>query len=366
MDTFPRDLQSYNLKLNNNIDILICELEYESKIFYSEISTSDLKSGLVSLTKLSNIIKSNHRQTQPDFTIWLDLIPISNERTNTNNLVLNIIFSSEFIEFEEKIYFREKSILLNNVEKNVKLEQLVKSQSEDIKQLKNTILQMSNIIERLENRLDKLVSEQYYIIPKNSNELNSIPKIVNELILKSICDPNNTMNFLFCAVFNYEYMFCKCDYQYKLPLNCDNFVDNFGRTFYHPRREKHIRFINCGGYEEDEITYNNRLKEFKLNMYYEVLSVFLFFDIKKLTLKINDENISLLDKIKTSKAFINFYLGKKKDFVVEEIQIDNNQLVNTLIKYTNYNKLLIKYDKDFNDNLIKNHCVSNNIEFGYV
>ena len=97
MELLPRDLTSYNITIINNPDNLICELEYESKIFYSEISTGDLKSGLVSLTKLSDIIKSNSKQTQPNFTIWLDLI--LNDTSNTKYLVLTISFSFEFIEF---------------------------------------------------------------------------------------------------------------------------------------------------------------------------------------------------------------------------------------------------------------------------
>ena len=37
-----------------------------------------------------------------------------------------------------------------------------------------------------------------------------------------------------------------------------------------------------------------------------------------------------------------------------------------ILEYSNYKKLLIKYDKDFNDNPIKQYCKTNNIEFDYV
>ena len=66
--------------------------------------------------------------------------------------------------------------------------------------------------------------------------------------------------------------------------------------------------------------------------------------------------------------FFESYLSNRQDFVVDEIEIHDNRLIDTLIKYSNYKKLLIKYDndKDFIDNKIKVHCQSNNIEFDYI
>ena len=64
--------------------------------------------------------------------------------------------------------------------------------------------------------------------------------------------------------------------------------------------------------------------------------------------------------------FIKNYLSNRQDFVIDEIEIHNNELIDTLIKYSNYKKLLIKYDKDFNDNEIKAHCQINNIKFDYI
>lgn len=60
------------------------------------------------------------------------------------------------------------------------------------------------------------------------------------------------------------------------------------------------------------------------------------------------------------------YLSNRCDFVVEEIEIDDNEILEILIKYTNYKKLLIKYDKEYNDIVIKQHCEINEIEFGYI
>jgi hypothetical protein len=97
----------------------------------------------------------------------------------------------------------------------------------------------------------------------------------------------------------------------------------------------------------------------------------LHFDIKKIRTiikknkELNQKSFDWDKRYGYAIIFFDTYLENKTDFVVEEIEIDDNRLFNTLIKYTNYKKLLIKYDKDFNDNEIKAHCVSNNIVFGY-
>jgi hypothetical protein len=105
MDLLPTELSDYVIKLNNQDDILMCELEYGSKLFYSQITLTDLKSGLVSLSKLSNIIKSNCKQIQPGFTIWFESVKV--ERSDSNYLVLNIIFSGpkKYIKLKKFNYF---------------------------------------------------------------------------------------------------------------------------------------------------------------------------------------------------------------------------------------------------------------------
>ena len=52
----PTNIFDYKISLNNLNDILICVLEYSNHIYESRISQSDLKSGLVNLTKLQKII----------------------------------------------------------------------------------------------------------------------------------------------------------------------------------------------------------------------------------------------------------------------------------------------------------------------
>lgn len=312
MELLPRDLTSYNITIINNPDNLICELEYESKIFYSEISTGDLKSGLVSLTKLSDIIKSNSKQTQPNFTIWLDLI--LNDTSNTKYLVLTISFSFEFIEFEEKINFREKYVILSNSMQTNKLEQIVKSQSEEITQLKNTISQMSKLMSRLENKIDKFdnvinkipLFDAWYVID-NTNKRYSIklPAKINELTFK-------IEMIGWCKTF-------LCDIEYFNILgtktNQHKFIPDFVQIFFH--------------------------------------------DIKKIIVK--------PDTALYASPIICKYLKKRKDdFKIDEILTEDNEIVNNLIAHTNYNKLFIKFDKTFDDTAIKAHCKANGIEFGYI
>lgn len=307
MDTLPKDLSAYNITINNNQDTIICELEYKSKIFYSEIYPTDLKSGMVSLIKLANIIKSNSKQIHPNFTIWMDLI--QNDKTNINYLVLNINFCSEFIEFDEKIYFREKRLLLNEKEFNTKLEQVVKSQNDKIIQLENNISQMSDIIKRLENKLDKIETEQHYYYDVfhyvNNNRINInpyIPKNIDEIII-DVVDLNISRIYI----------------------------------SYHDFLQKEIKNIQITN-----------------------LNILHYFRTKKILLldtpKIDDSSL---------KTFFDTYLKDKNDFNIDEIKTNNYGLINILIKYTNYNKLIIKYYNNYDYKAIKTHCETNNIEFEY-
>lgn len=101
--SLPNKLSEYNIKLLKQSEKIVCELEYNGQIFQSNISTLDLKSGFISL------IKSNIQQTQPNYTIWLEYV--LDKITNVNNLILNIKYSSEYFEFNENIYFKEKNLM---------------------------------------------------------------------------------------------------------------------------------------------------------------------------------------------------------------------------------------------------------------
>ncbi len=317
MEVLSEELTSYKITTNITQNILECWLEYGSKVFYTEVYSSDLQTGLVSLSKLENIIKANSKQIQPYFTIWLDLILC--EISNSNNLVLNILFSNEFVEFEEKIYFKEKQILLNELEPNSelesnsklepnnKLEQIIKLQNEKINQFENTIIKMNEIVEKLKTQVEKLESEQcYQMVGGLFNFSEYIPKNINVVTL--------------CII---DSATLRAEIEYR---------DKLGK--------KQVRCINFSD-KGDEL---------------------MFFNIKKIRIGCYQGfEYNFLD------IFIDNYLRKKKDFIVEEIVIFSNigDFVNTLLKYTNYNKLVIKYNERFNYDTIKDHCTSNNIIFDY-
>ena len=68
------------------------------------------------------------------------------------------------------------------------------------------------------------------------------------------------------------------------------------------------------------------------------------------------------------KIFFDEYLKSKKFFRVEEIDIDidDNSIIEILMKYTNYNKLIIKHYGITNLLPIQKHCINNGIIFEYV
>lgn len=155
--SFPNKLYQYEIKLNIQSDILICELKYQGQIFQSNISSSDLKSGFVSLNKLHNIIKSNQTKTLPDFIIFINYG--LNERTNINNLILNIKYSSNYVEFEETIYFKEKYFILNDEKEIVKLKQLTIDDKKVIDELKQIIKQQSENARRTDYSITQTVGK---------------------------------------------------------------------------------------------------------------------------------------------------------------------------------------------------------------
>jgi acetyltransferase-like isoleucine patch superfamily enzyme len=108
-----------------------------------------------------------------------------------------------------------------------------------------------------------------------------------------------------------------------------------------------------------EYNYYSEKYKFKNNFNYGI-DYYIFFNPKKIIIY---EHGSIDNKSK----FLYYYLENKKDFMVDEIEIYDNRLIDdAFTKYTNYKKLLIKYDKNFNDSLIKNHCRLNNIIFDYT
>ena len=94
MDNTPL-LSDCVIKFINLSDNLVCIIELNGIEYKAKISQSDLR--LVSIVKLQRIIQSNHKQIQQHYTINLSYQ--SNQRTNTNYLIMDICYSGD-IDFD--------------------------------------------------------------------------------------------------------------------------------------------------------------------------------------------------------------------------------------------------------------------------
>jgi hypothetical protein len=171
---------------------------------------------------------------------------------------------------------------------------------------------MENIIERLERRLETLETEQYVIF---GNVIGRFGGSINIL-------SKNIDSLKFSNSVHVEFVLCELKKSIVLNNNGKNWL---------------YRLI------DDKFL----MSSIQLN-------------IKKIILENNScHGIDL---------FLDYYLKYKKDFIVDEIIINDltYHFIPTIIKYTNYKKLVIPYDKTFNDRDIKAHCDNNGIIFDYI
>lgn len=208
------------------------------------------------------------------------------------------------------------------------------------------ILNQFNLaIEKINNKLNSIESSQYLFLSNNANNskyvypidsdnsAHFIPKNVNELILQHGYKQYSHYGYnCFTAAINYNYLSMNIKFNY---------------------------FANCDNGENDK-TNNIELWSNQL----------VFFDIKKISTEISS-NINVINssqsdwdkRFEYSQTFLHIYLSNKKNFIVDEITIDNVDLIKTLINYSDYKKLVVKSNKSFDDTLIKAHCKTNKIIF---
>ena len=192
-------------------------------------------------------------------------------------------------------------------------------QTEEIEKLETNIAKQNEIIEMLKNKLDKVKSEQFICMQvieyKNLDEIityMNIPKNINKLEFG--------VNI-------------QCRYA---PLLTYNFF------------EKEL----CIQYQD------NFLNEKKDNNPYYI------FDYKTIIVK---PDYYYVYDIKNILFFIDEYLKKRSNHMVDLIETTyNEEMIPILLAHTNYKKLKIKYDKEFDDTKIKTHLKANNIEFSYI
>lgn len=307
---YPYNLSDYNVSLNNHIDWLSIELCYDETLFKAKITQNDLKSGLVTLDKLANIIRINSKQTQPNY--FLNLTSHYNQRTNLNTLVLNINYSNEFIDFQESIYFYQVIYFYQantyDDAKFTKYNQIIQTQNNRIEKLENTIGEMNEKIEKLEKQIICIceieTERRLEIERKNKLEIHKfdfgagivlVPKKINKMTISK-----EYLNYGLCKT-----LLIFIDFQYynldgnkiikrvfRLPYS-DNFINKLNEFI---EKIKYIDICNI-------IFDNNDSDEPTTNIY-----------------------AILLEKI----------LSSKPDFIFNTIKGGSKKILN---KYSNYKKV---------------------------
>lgn len=304
---------NYVITIENFGSSLICSLDYAGKKWESKITQDDLKSGVVSLIKLQNILKS-YQTIRQNSQCQFKFEQINNQRTGIKHMILHIVYSDDFIDWEEKIYFREKCQIEDDIQENLLLKQLVQTQQ-------NKIGRLENIIEKMEKRLDVLEKDSLINFSYYSNTGTSIskllPKKINNL---TVCFGGHSTSLSFNG--------------------CDAFLKNkqYLHLYNYSEVNKHL-------YRETS-SYNTCIQEF---------------DFNEISIKSNDPITKFIDE----------YLSFKQNyFHVSVIKICGFHCLklysDVLIKHTNYKKVIFPFNKEFDDSELKSHCAANNIEYTYV
>lgn len=211
---------------------------------------------------------------------------------------------------------------------------------EKINKIECKIIFINNVIDVEENLIinknksaDKDTQKLKQIITIQQNEINQMKQRLEQL-------ENERLVIMLTIVFNTSNLKI-----IKIPINIVSvFLD---RSCYY-----NITFLFNG---KQKMEY----------LYYESLEYY-----KDDIIQLNIKNISIKKcdnpNVGVQKLFLEAYLPYKTNFMIDSIETDHNELIEILIKYKNYKKLLIGFDKSYNDLAIKKHCKINNIEFGYI
>lgn len=248
---------------------------------------------------------------------------IINILEKNDKIECKIIFTNDIFDVEENLILKKNKSTNNDT---LKLKQIITVQQNEINEMKQRLTKM----ELLEKRLEQLENEQYIMMKQNTfddvvGEWRKINKNIDMWNLSAGRGCGKNPNDL-CI------------------------MSQFDNIDYVNSPERHWR-ENIGNYLVTRSGAHSQIIKDK----------YLFFNINKIIVTLGtDAGLPLIE------LCLDIYLKFKKDFKVKEIQINDNCLIETLIKYTNYNKLVIKYNKEFNDSKIKEHCRINNIKFDYM
>jgi len=89
----------YNLFFDSMTNCIIFVIGYKGQKYEAKIETKDLVSNMIDLHKLFNILELNlfHKLPNYNFVIIDDI--------SNNKIKLKIIYSTDYVNFEEKIIF---------------------------------------------------------------------------------------------------------------------------------------------------------------------------------------------------------------------------------------------------------------------
>jgi len=321
MSIYSHNLSDYNISFNNLSDTLVCILDYNNNIWKSSITINDLHSGMLTTTKLMNLIKLNSQKIQPNYSINIEFT--ENKITSVNYLIMNISYSNEFIEFDEKIYFHQTTTF---------------DESKQLQIIQQQKIQISNLIEiitKLENKIDEIENNQYmnlfgYIMSEKFYFLT-----LKEQIEKSkINTHNNSLHYISINVpKNIEHI------TIEITSNKHNHVDGFGAMgmYQHTTMEvkimiKNFSFMECdignnvigqfnGSCEQDiqEIKITDALENFG--------SLLKFVNLKKMIIECSGNTYNEYI-IKAIVKFLEINILKKN----VKIESNSNQLYNEFIQ----------------------------------
>lgn len=387
MDTYSTTLTDYNFEFNNLGDKIVCYLNYNGIIWQSIISDDVLKSGIIKPNQLMNIIKSNLKKLQPNYNIWIEYC--KNSTTNINFIILNIHYLNEFIEFEEKIYFKQKNTLDEAKENN--LNQIILNQQKQINELEKKINELSfrpimaiNYIflhEKMHNNnfqdLENKIKLNNKIIVNNSNDIINLNKYFNSLdclknknnlqifkqnkeqpiqIIKFIQSDVEKIEINFYGLNYSDYMrnsFCWWFFKFALKSMKNDLFEQY--IFNHP--------IDLSMLENKLKIYENYKFEETFDIFIETHYFLKYIKVKKLVINCDGDDFNE----NHSTFLIKFIKENFHSNVFEHIEIHNSNLVlNNFIEFTNCKKISIPYNKEFNDDKLKEHCKKNAIQFDYL
>lgn len=354
-------MNNYKVKLDLHVDTLVCELTRENITYASNITQADLKSGCVTLAQLKSIIQSNSTSILPGYNIEIN--EEYNSISSTHYLILKIEYSNEFIEFEEIFEFKQKGIKQVQDDEITELRKLVID-------LQTKLNKQDKLIQDIESRIEEnkflFVPNVSIAIPANVEVAklfcNQIGGTTKDAIDFSFNSKISTSKYVNSLIFNAS-LYCK-KFNLQGCLDGHHSIDTCDIS-------NITNIVNCDYYKSSCST-----------IHFESKNI-LDFNIKKIIVE-TDLNLPTRPSTGFVGYFLDFYLANKKNFVINEIVIDDNIYFPFLLKYSNYRKLLVKNKKEYyehkrgcgkiivskcnNSNFseIITHCQANGIEFNYI